>query len=274
MRFIFSNACSLVLSGLLLCMASGFGADPEVEEIIRQSTEHQSRNWKLASDYTFTETNVVTEKGEENRRTFKVLMLDGSPYNQIIAEDGHPLTPERQAAEQKKLQEEITRRNRESPSDRRRRIEAYRRSREQEHTMLGEMVNAFDFRLVGRAPMNGRDCYVLEATPRSGYEPTSNETKVLTGMRGKLWIDTRDYQWVKVQASVFRSVPIHLFIANVRPGTEFTLEQAPVDRDLWLPTHFVTTVRATALLLWSKNYTRDETYFDYRRASSTVGEVY
>ncbi len=80
-----------------------------MKEIIRQSTEHQSRNWKLAPEYTFTETDVVTEKGEVNRRTFKVLMLDGSPYNQLIAEDEHPLTPEHQAAEQKKLQEEITR---------------------------------------------------------------------------------------------------------------------------------------------------------------------
>jgi len=273
MRFIFSNAGCCALSALLLCMRPGFGADPDVKEIIRKSTEHQSRNWKLAPEYTFTETDVVTEKGEVNRSTFKVLMLDGSPYNQLIAEDGHPLTPVLQSAEQKKLHDESTRRTRESPSDRHRRIESYQRSREQEHTMFDEMVNAFDFRLAGREPMNGRECYVLEATPRSGYQPASNETKVLTGMRGKLWIDTHDYQWVKVQAAVFRPVPIHVFLANVRPGTEFTLEQAPVEGDLWLPTHFVTTVRATALLLWSKNYTRDETYFDYRRAFS-VGAVY
>ena len=263
MRFIFSNACSLALSALLLCMTSVFGADPDVKEIIRQSTEHQSRNWKLASDYTFTETDVVTEKGEENRRTFKVLMLDGSPYNQIIAEDGHPLTPERQAAEQKKLQEEITRRNRESPSDRRRRIEAYRRSREQEHTMLGEMVNAFDFRLVGRAPMNGRDCYVLEATPRSGYEPTSNETKVLTGMRGKLWIDTRDYQWVKVQGEVVHAVTYGIF-AKVSPGTRFELEQSPITPELWMPKHFSMKVNATVLGFYNENSTDDETYTKYQ----------
>jgi hypothetical protein len=34
--------------------------------------------------------------------------------------------------------------------------------------------------------------------------PKSRETKVLTGMQGTMWIDTKTYQWVKVTASVFR----------------------------------------------------------------------
>ena len=47
-------------------------------------------------------------------------------------------------------------------------------------------------------------------------------------MRGKMWIDTRQYQWVKVHAEVFRPVAFGLFIAHVEPGTEFTLEESPI----------------------------------------------
>ena len=250
---------------VLVCIASAFGAPPTVQEIITQSIEKYESNWKAAPQYTFTERDAVTENGKVSRRTFKVLMIDGSPYNQLIAEDGESLTGGRAAAEKKKLEQEVSRRSRETPSARRQRIAAYERDRQQEHALMRDMWRAFDFKVIGQEMVSGYNCYVLEATPRPGYRPTSSETKVLTGMRGKMWIDVRDYQWVKVQAQVFRPVAIGLFFAHVQPGTEFMLEQAPVDDEVWLPLRFVTEVRATALMFWSKKYSRSEAYSNYRR---------
>ena len=86
---------------------------------------------------------------------------------------------------------------------------------------------------------------------------------MLTGMRGKMWIDDREYQWVKVHAEVFRPVAFGLFIAHVEPGTEFTLEQASIGGTLWMPRHFVTRVKSN-ILVWSRNSVDDETYTDYR----------
>ena len=134
--------------------------------------------------------------------------------------------------------------------------------------MMRDMWDAFDFTFIGEELVNGHNCYVLDAMPRSGYQPRSNETKILTGMRGKMWIDVHEYQWVKVQARVFRPVAIGLFIAHVQPGTEFILEQAPVDTQVWLPVRFVTEIRATALMFWSKKYSRSETYSNYRRVGA------
>jgi hypothetical protein len=41
---------------------------------------------------------------------------------------------------------------------------------------------------------------------------------VLTGMEGKLWIDEKTFQWVKVEATVIRPVSIEGFLAEVEPG--------------------------------------------------------
>jgi hypothetical protein len=250
---------------ILICVAYAFGAPPDVEEIVNRSIEKNESNWKVAPQYTFTERDSVTENGKLTRRTFKVLMIDGSPYNRLIAEDGELLPAVEAAAEEKKLEVEISRRSHANPSARRQRIAAYERDRQQEHALMRDMWRAFHFRLLGEELVNGRNCYVLEATPNPGYRPSSNETKVLTGMRGKMWIDVREYQWVKVQAQVFRPVAFGLFLAHVQPGTEFILEQAPVDAEVWLPLRLVTEVRATALIFWSKRYSRTESYFDYRR---------
>jgi hypothetical protein len=249
---------------ILVCTGFAFGARPGIQEIVDRSIEKNERNWSLASQYTFTERDVVTENGKVIERTFKVLMIEGSPYNQLIEEDKEPLSQARSAAEEEKLEQEVSRRRRETPSARQQRIAEYERSRQQEHALMREMGRAFDFNFIGEEQLNGHNCYVLEATPHPGYRPTSNETKVLTGMRGKMWIDIDEYQWVRVQAQVFRPVAIGLFIAHVQPGTEFMLEQAPVDNEVWLPSRFVTQVQATALMFWSKKYSRSETYSNYR----------
>ena len=83
---------------------------------------------------------------------------------------------------------------------------------------MAEMAKAFDFKLAGEDTINGRRCFVLDATPKAGYRPPNRETKVLTGMRGTMWVDTRAYRWVKVHAEVFRPVTFGLFFARVRQG--------------------------------------------------------
>ena len=130
-----------------------------------------------------------------------------------------------------------------------------------------------NLRLTGEDTINGRRCFVLEGTPKPRYQPINRDTKILTGMRGKLWIDEQQYQWVKVEALVFRPVAFGLFFAHVEPGTQFTLEQQPVQDNLWLPTHFSMQAKARVLGLWSHNSRDDETYWDYRRGSQAQATV-
>jgi hypothetical protein len=246
---------------------------PDVVELVRRSVENNERNWKAAPSFSFTENDVITKSGKTTRRTYRVRMIEGSQYNQLIAENGEPLKGARAAAEQKKLEAEIARRRSESAAARSRRVAAYQRERRQDHELMQEMVKAFDFKVAGRASMNGRDCWVLDATPKPGYRPINRDTRVLTGMRGRMWVDAREYQWVKVHAEVFRPVAFGLFIAHVQPGTEFTLEDAPVGDGLWMPSRLITKVRATAMLFWSQNSVDDETYTEYRRGGPALAAI-
>jgi hypothetical protein len=117
------------------------------------------------------------------------------------------------------------------------------------------------------AALDGHQVYDLSATPRLGYQPRSRETRVLTGMRGELYIDEDTCQWVKVEAVAFKPVWFGWFIAKVNPGTRFRLDQAPVAGNIWLPTHFRDDVKAT--ILWFNRFsTDDETYSDYQRVGT------
>jgi hypothetical protein len=113
------------------------------------------------------------------------------------------------------------------------------------------------------------EVYELRATPRAGYNPPNMEAGVLTGMKGRLWIDTRTFQWVKVEAQVIHPVTIGGFLATVEPGTRFELENMRMSGDIWLPEHFAMLSRAKILFMFSRRKSSDETYFDYRPSGST-----
>lgn len=236
-------------------------------QIVQRSVANTTYDWNLAPQYNFTEHDVIVKHGVKTVKTYQVLMLEGSPYNKLIAVNGQPLSAAAAAAQDQKLQQETAHRRSESPSAHQKRVADYERERRQDHALMAEMARAFDYKLAGQETVNGRLCYILDATPKAGYEPISRETKVLKGMRGRMWIDTQNYQWVKVHAEVFRPVTFGLFIAHVEPGTQFNLEDEPVSGNVWLPAHFSVRVKAR-ILFASRNSLDDETYSNYHPAAT------
>jgi hypothetical protein len=95
------------------------------------------------------------------------------------------------------------------------------------------------------------------------------DCQVLPGMQGELWVDKKTFQWVKVTAQVMHPVSIEGFLARVEPGTRFELEKAPVDNEIWQPSHFSMKSHAKVLFIIKRSSSADETYFDYVKTGST-----
>lgn len=259
MRFLLSAAL------LAIVMTAARAATPSPEEIVRRSVDAIKEDWAEASKFTYLERDVDSKHGSPAMaRTYRVLMIDGSPYNLVTAVNDRPLSPEEKGVEQRKLEREIEKRHNESDRERRRRIAKYDRENQRDHEMLQEMVEAFRFRLTGEAQVDGHDCWVLDAESKPDYEPTDHEGHVLKGMKGQLWVDKATYQWVKVHAEVVKPVNFYGFLARVGPGTEFNLEQEPVANGLWLPKTFEVRVKAVALGLFSENSSENDSYRDYQ----------
>lgn len=257
---------------LLLTAAGLYAQDPQ--EIVRRSVAANNADWKVIPQYAHHETDTEVKLNSngsirsKTTKTYDVLMIDGSEYNKLLAINGQPVSPEQQKQEEQKLQAEIEKRKHESPSERAHRVGKYQHDRQRDHLMMTELTKAFDFKLAAEETVNGRQCYVLEATPKPGYAPPNGEVKVLTGMNGRLWIDKQGYHWVKVQAEVVKPVSTYV-VANVRPGTKFEFDQQPVN-GIWLPHHFSQSVNARVLGMHSILSREEETYTDYRRADASA----
>lgn len=237
------------------------------DEIMQRSVAATNADWDAAPQYDFTERDIVTQHGKRTTKTYQVMMIDGTPYNKLIAVNGQSL-PAAQAAEQeRKLEGVRNRRGKESSSETEKRIAEYQKERRQDHELMAQMAKGFEYKLAGEETVDGRRCFVLDATPKPGYAPPNRDTEVLKGMRGTMWVDTQTYQWVKVHAEVFRPVTFGLFIAQVKPGTQFTLENVPVRGNLWLPSHFSMALKARVFVA-SRHSTDDETYTNYHPAAA------
>jgi hypothetical protein len=264
---------------LILLTASASAIEPNAKEIIRKSVAVNDADFQALPKYSHVESDLEVKLdssgGEKSRtqKTYKVIMIGGSPYERLVALNGHPLRPADEQKEEQKLRQEIAKRRSESASTHRDRIGKFQKSRQSDHLLMQQMVSAFNFTLVGEDTMNGHAAYVLDATPNPDYHPMNQEAKVLTGMKGRLWVDKAGYHWIKVNAEVIKPVSYALFIAKVGPGTRFEFEQAPVSDKLWLPKRLEQDVNAAVIGMFPIRTREVETYTNYRPADEVLASL-
>jgi hypothetical protein len=252
-----------LVAAILLWPHSANGQE-NAANIVQSSAEANERDWAAVPEFD----NFERDRTKEGDKTYSVTMLEGSPYERLIAVNGKNLTSPKQQEEQEKYEKAITARQHESPDQRSRRIAKYQADRKRDQTLIQQMISAFDYRLVGKRSLNGFRVYVLKATPRRGYKPIDRDSEVLTGMEGTMWIDQKTFQWVRVAAHVIHPVRIEGFLAEVEPGTKFEVEKRPVNGDIWLATRYSMRANAKVLLLFPHRGQEDDSYFNYHKAAS------
>jgi hypothetical protein len=260
-------SASLVASGTILLA----GPNPSLDAaaIIQRSLSVNTADWNAQPRYSFHERDVkgkVLSNGvvkDRQSKTYEIVMIDGSPYERLIEVNNEPISRDQQGQEQIKYQREVRSRRNESSGDRHTRIANYRNQRAEEHLLMEQMVAAFNFKLIREEQIDGIDCYLLEATPKPGYHPPVEKARVLIGMRGHLWIDKAEYHWAKVEAQVVNLVSVGFFVAQIKPGTRFELEQAAVG-NVWLPKRFAESVNASVFGIYGVRTRSEEWYSDYK----------
>ena len=145
----------------LLFPVSAFPHQLGTLQIIRASISSTEADWKATPRFSYAERDTDEKDGVTSSKTYKVCMIEGSPYSRLIAVGGEPLSPVEQAQEGEKLREETTKRANESPQARAHRVAEYQKGRERMFALLNEMAAAFDFEQVGQEQIEGHEVYAL-----------------------------------------------------------------------------------------------------------------
>lgn len=243
----------------------------DAREIVRKSLDHDERSAAIARNYTFLEHDAQRQFDDQGgvkstrSRTFDVTVQEESPYRRLIARDGKPLSADEEAGEKAKLQRSIEERRRETPSQRAKRLAEWEKRRERQRKILREIPDAFQFTLAGDARIDGREVWVIRATPQPDYRAQSFEGRLLGKFAGTLWIDKTEYQWAKVEATAVETVSLGWVLARVAKGAGLEVVQTRVNDEVWLPRHVLVTYRARIGLVKRISRQSEITYSDYRK---------
>ncbi|HLX42501.1 MAG TPA: hypothetical protein VKR43_03665 [Bryobacteraceae bacterium] len=246
-------------------------AEDNPREIVRKTIELDQTNWVRMKDYTWTSHETTRHRDSQGKITstdskaWETIILFGRPYHKTTERHGKALSEDEQKKEQSKIDRATAKLERESAEERRSHLADYEKEREKNRVFLREIPDAFDFRLDGEDKIDGRDAWVIHASPKPGFQPKHGDAQAFKKVAGKIWIDKTEFQWVKVEAQTIDTISWGLCLARLNPGAKLLFEQTRVNDEVWLPKREVVSGSGRIAVLKKVSEEQETTWSGYRK---------
>jgi len=246
----------------------------DAKEIVSRAVAVDRHNWLLAQKYTWQERLVYKrfdKHGKEKSQEIKTLdtsFFYDEPYSRVVKIDDKPLNEKEERKEEEKQQKFIAKYKDESDDARQKRVAKYEKEREEERAFTRDIVNAYDFQMLGADRLEGRDAYVIQAIPRKDFHPTQPHGEMLSKMQGKLWIDKHSYRCIKLDAEVIDTISFGLFLARVHKGSHLIVQWTRVNDEVWLPRHLFLDASARIMLFDNEAFQQESDFSDFKKFST------
>jgi hypothetical protein len=192
-------------------------------QIVGLSIAATERSWQARDHYTYMQRDEdrrldsLGQVKSEDVDVTNMILVNGERFEQLVEHNGQLPS----AKEQRKRDEDLDKLKHETLEEQTARL----RKDAENRSFLEEVLQAFDFQLVGEEMADGRSAYVLQATPHPGYHSHGKYGKMFSKVEGKLWVDKQDFGWIKVDGQVTQSFSMGLFVARVERGSHIILER-------------------------------------------------
>jgi len=256
--------------------AAQFPPTNDPKEIVRRSMEIDRRTLELARNYTCQQREVIKHLDKHGNvkstelKTYDISFYYGEEYSRLIMVDDKPLSDKEKKKEDEKLEKFLSKLRNESPEDRQKRSDKEKKERQESRAYRLDVANAYDFRIVGEEELEGVNTWVIEATPRRDFKPTQPHADILKKIKGKMWIDKKEYNWIRVEAEATDTISLGLFLFRIHPGSRFNFQQLHLNNEVWLLRKLYINGGARIALLKNEAIEQEDTFSNYRKFSSTV----
>lgn len=259
-------------------------------EVGRNQDEIENR----VSEYSFKQTETdreINSKGELKKQTVKVYEVYPLPNREavvkLISENGTPLSAERAAKEEKRVQEEFLKAERDKEKDAaeaaKRKAEREKQKSEREKKRkdgkddgdgdpaISMFLRACDFVSPRRERFEGRESIVFDFRPRAGFKPKTREESLIAKLVGVIWIDPVDKQVMRLEARLAEGFKIAGgLVASLKPGAGLVMEQTRMEQGVWLPRFAQINLSVRVLLFGGGDYNKTIEWSEYKHFSGDV----
>ena len=238
-------------------------AQPDARELVRQSIKNGEASWRQSFAYACIKDDIDRAYDPSGKvksvddDVYRIVPLGyATSFEMHVKHDNEPVPASTLAQEKKNL----AAREAESPAEKTRRFEKLKAQR----SYMEEVPDAFDFKITGTQNLPTGPAWVITATPHPGYQARSRYAHMFPCMRGTLWIDKKDVQWVKADALATDTVAFGFFIARLAKGSHIVLEQMKLPDGSWVPKRIMARAHARMFVFWNHNFEEDITYSHYQ----------
>jgi hypothetical protein len=249
---------------------------PDIPALLKQLQTNSDKIEEMLESYSYTQKITARELGkdgvlrEKESETFQLSFYKGNRIRRLIEKNGKPLSEKEQADEDEKVQKnlaEIEKRiaKKETDSD-----ENSRR------LSLAETLRASLLKNPRRERFRGRDVVVFDFEPNPNFDMKNAKSmlKFFGKVGGVMWIDEKDKQVVRMEASLFNDFKIGGgLLANLKKGATFTMEQERVNDEIWLPSLVDVNMSVKVFLVKGINLNQTVKSYNYRKFQTEVTDT-
>ena len=263
------------MAGISACLA--FSLSLAADESLRQTPVElvrQAVNNEVASDtgagshFMFRDTRTTARESQIKL----VVETREATAGMLIAQDGHPLTPQQQRAEEARLEnyirhpDELTKKRKQEKEDGDRTLR-----------ILKALPDAFLYEPTGTVPASsdmgrlGHELVRLKFRPNPSYQPPSHVEQVLTAMKGNLLIDEQEKRIALMDGTLEKEVGFGWgILGHLDPGGHFVVQQADVANGRWEVTRMELAFTGKILLVKKLNLHSSDVFSDFHIVPSTL----
>ncbi len=211
--------------------ASRIPGDVPPHQLALEAAALEVRDLEPQLNYLRYRSHTINNRGDLTRDTIE--SRDGT-VARLIAVDGRPLTPAEDAAERSRLQAML-----DSPATFARHVRNEQSNKKQAIEMIKLIPDAMLFTYAEGQPQPptvsaAAPFIALDYVPNPAWSPPGLAAEMLTGLKGRLWLDPRTHHIVELDVSVFRPVNVGFgMLAKVFPGGTVVMSQSTPVQDRW-----------------------------------------
>ncbi len=209
--------------------ARGAGGLLGIKELLSKVAERARETKEKAPHYEFTRTKITLEVDQKGHveshedETYRTIVLAGRFYPRLVARNGKPLSPA-EAAKEREKEAEYERHPKAGTKD--------------ADSILTHVKEGFakllEFEIAGQEKIDGRAAYVVSVRAKEGLRPSTVEERVISRIAGRIWIDTSEFEVVKVDLALTRPVRIGWGVLGSVDQFKFVVRRNRLEDGEWV----------------------------------------
>jgi hypothetical protein len=260
----------------------------DVTTLLREVSKNQDAVEKRFAEYSFLRKETEREidgKGVLKKETVKVSevfpIINRAPIMKLISENGVPLSGDRAAKEDKRVQEEFLKAERDKDKDaqkaterraaREREKAAQSKKDEDEDVEISQFFRHCEFVSPRRERFQDRETIVFDFRVQPGFKPSTRQESLISKLVGVVWIDPLDKQVIRLEARLAEGFKMGGgLVLSLRPGAALVMEQTRLKEGIWMPRFAQINLSVKVLLFGGGDINQTVEWSDYKHFSSDI----